>query len=61
MREAEEELARKSELIQQIRLLEKSMPPVGSIVKSIDLSETSNQGLLGEMSVVEVNMFTVMT
>ena len=53
-REAEEELARKAELIRQIRLLEKAIPPVGSVNKIIDLTETSGLGLLGEMSVVEV-------
>ncbi|KAI9344343.1 hypothetical protein BDR26DRAFT_214013 [Obelidium mucronatum] len=54
-REAEEELARKIELIQQIRLLEKAIPPVGALVKSLDLTETSNLGLLGEMSIVELH------
>ncbi|KAJ3068373.1 hypothetical protein HDU98_008443 [Podochytrium sp. JEL0797] len=52
---AEQELARKIELIQQIRLLEKSIPPVGALVKSLDLTETSNLGLLGEMSIVELH------
>ncbi|ORY48674.1 hypothetical protein BCR33DRAFT_714403 [Rhizoclosmatium globosum] len=54
-REAEEELARKVELIQQIRLLEKAIPPVGALVKTLDLTETSNLGLLGEMSIVELH------
>ncbi|KAI8615752.1 hypothetical protein BC830DRAFT_1121081 [Chytriomyces sp. MP71] len=54
-REAEEELARKIELIQQIRLLEKAIPPVGAIVKTLDLTETSNLGLLGEMSIIELH------
>ncbi|KAJ3028023.1 UNVERIFIED_CONTAM: hypothetical protein HDU68_002606 [Siphonaria sp. JEL0065] len=54
-REAEEELARKIELIQQIRLLEKAIPPVGALVKTMDLTETSNLGLLGEMSIVELH------
>ncbi|KAJ3288083.1 hypothetical protein HK104_008340 [Borealophlyctis nickersoniae] len=53
-REAEEEWERKVELITQIRLLEKSIPPVGSYVKTVDLAETSGIGLLGEMSVVEL-------
>ena len=56
-REAEEERARKVELIQQIRLLERSIPSVGSCVKTLDLTETSNSGLLGEMSIVEVSLF----
>jgi hypothetical protein len=50
-KEAEEELARKAELIKQIRLLEKSIP---SISKKIDLTETSGLGILGEMSILEV-------
>ncbi|KAJ3399346.1 hypothetical protein HDV05_001851, partial [Chytridiales sp. JEL 0842] len=37
-----------------IRLLEKSIPPVGSVVKNLDLTETSGLGLLGEMSVAEL-------
>ena len=53
-REAEEELARKAELIKQIRLLEKSIPGIGSTSKKIDLTETSGAGILGEMSIVEV-------
>ena len=53
-REAEEELARKAELIQQIKLLERSIPPVGSYVKTLDLTETSGTGLLSEMSITEV-------
>ncbi|KAJ3132819.1 hypothetical protein HK100_004957 [Physocladia obscura] len=53
-REAEEELARKVDLIQQIRLLEKSNPPVGAIIKAVDLTESSNLGLLGEMSIIEL-------
>eukprot|EP00842_Homolaphlyctis_polyrhiza_P004117 jgi/Hompol1/4706/HPOL_002296-RA len=52
-REAEEERARKSELIQQIRLLEKSIPSVGTVQKDVDLTETSGIGLLGEMSIIE--------
>ncbi|KAJ3229028.1 hypothetical protein HDU78_009313 [Chytriomyces hyalinus] len=52
-REAAEELSRKMELIQQIRLLEKAIPPVGGYVKALDLTETSNLGLLGEMSIIE--------
>ncbi|KAH9268660.1 hypothetical protein BASA84_000088 [Batrachochytrium salamandrivorans] len=53
-REEEEEHARKTELIQQIRLVERSIPPVGSIQRGIDLTETSGIGLLGEMSIVEL-------
>eukprot|EP00842_Homolaphlyctis_polyrhiza_P004123 jgi/Hompol1/4711/HPOL_002301-RA len=53
-REAEEERARKSELIQQIRLLEKSIPSVGTVQKDVDLTETSGIGLLGEMSIIEL-------
>ncbi|KNC99611.1 uncharacterized protein SPPG_04998 [Spizellomyces punctatus DAOM BR117] len=53
-RDAEEERARKAELIAQIRLLERCVPPVGSIVKSVDPTETSGLGLLGEMSLVEL-------
>ncbi|KAJ1550705.1 hypothetical protein HK405_016071, partial [Cladochytrium tenue] len=48
-----EERARKAELIQQIRLLERSIPPVGSAVKKVDLTETAHAGLLGEMSIAE--------
>ncbi|KAJ3216153.1 hypothetical protein HDU67_009880 [Dinochytrium kinnereticum] len=44
-REAEEDRIRKAELIQQIRLLEKSILPVGSYVKTIDPTETSGLGL----------------
>ncbi|EGF81837.1 hypothetical protein BATDEDRAFT_23491 [Batrachochytrium dendrobatidis JAM81] len=51
---AEEERIRKIELIQQIRLLEKSVPPVGTLQKDVDLTETSGIGLLGEMSIVEL-------
>ncbi|KAJ3118896.1 hypothetical protein HDU96_006547 [Phlyctochytrium bullatum] len=57
-REAEEDRLRKIELIQQIRLLEKSVLPVGSVVKSIDPTETSGLGLLGEMSILEVTAFS---
>ncbi|TPX50245.1 hypothetical protein CcCBS67573_g10102 [Chytriomyces confervae] len=56
-REAAEELSRKMELIQQIRLLEKAIPPVGGYVKALDLTETSNLGLLGEMSIIEASSF----
>jgi glucan-binding YG repeat protein len=54
-REAEEELARKTELIQQIRLLERNVPAVGTYIKNLDLTETSGLGLLGEMSITEVS------
>ncbi|KAJ3199098.1 hypothetical protein HDU82_000716 [Entophlyctis luteolus] len=53
-REAEEVLAKKIELIQQIRLLEKAIPPTGTLVKVPDLTESSNLGLLGEMSIAEL-------
>ncbi|KAJ3055619.1 hypothetical protein HK097_009946 [Rhizophlyctis rosea] len=53
-KEAQEELERKMELIAQIRLLERSVPKVGEVVKMVDLTETSGVGLLGEMSVVEL-------
>ncbi|KAI8832370.1 hypothetical protein BC829DRAFT_448998 [Chytridium lagenaria] len=53
-RQAEEERLRKSELIHQIRLLEKSIVPVGSYIKTIDVTETSGMGLLGEMSILEL-------
>ncbi|KAI8822838.1 hypothetical protein BJ741DRAFT_541720 [Chytriomyces cf. hyalinus JEL632] len=55
-REAAEELSRKMELIQQIRLLEKAIPPVGGYIKALDLTETSNLGLLGEMSIIEASL-----
>ena len=45
-------MRRKIELIQQIRAME-SVPVVRS--KFVDLTETGGQGLLAEMSVVEVN------
>ncbi|KAJ3310173.1 hypothetical protein HDU76_003437 [Blyttiomyces sp. JEL0837] len=53
-READEERARKVELIQQIRLLERSIPSVGTYVKTVDLTETSKVGLLSEMSILEL-------
>ncbi|KAJ3195521.1 hypothetical protein HK101_011885 [Irineochytrium annulatum] len=59
-READEELARKAELIQQIRLLERSVAPVGSYVKSVDPTETAGLGLLGEMSTLELQERWVM-
>ncbi|KAI8909101.1 hypothetical protein EDD86DRAFT_206957, partial [Gorgonomyces haynaldii] len=49
-----EEIKRKQELIQQIRLLEKSVPSVGTIQKEVDFTETSGIGLLGEMSMLEL-------
>ncbi|KAJ3044239.1 hypothetical protein HDV00_002917 [Rhizophlyctis rosea] len=54
MKEAQEEMERKMELIAQIRLLERSVPKVGEVVKMVDLTETSGIGLLGEMSVIEL-------
>lgn len=50
----EEELARKVQLIQQIRLLENAITLNKQIPKEIDLTETSGLGLLGEMSIMEV-------
>ena len=58
-KEAEEDLARKAELIKQIRLLEKSIPAIGSTVKKVDLTETSGAGILGEMSIAEVQRFAL--
>jgi hypothetical protein len=55
-KEAEEELSRKAELIKQIRLLEKSLPAIGSNIKKVDLTETSGSGILGEMSIAEVRL-----
>ena len=40
-KEAQLELAKKMELIQHIRSLEKSIPPIGTIIKNVDLTETS--------------------
>ena len=54
--ELEQEFARKAELIKQIRLLEKALPSPGTIIKKIDLTETSGLGILGEMSILEVNL-----
>ncbi|KAJ3142239.1 hypothetical protein HDU90_004512 [Geranomyces variabilis] len=48
------EHARKAELIAEIRQLERSIPSVGTIVKLVDPTETSNLGLLSEMSVAEL-------
>ncbi|KAJ3314721.1 Intraflagellar transport protein 80 [Boothiomyces sp. JEL0838] len=50
-RRANEERARKSQLIQQIRMLEKKG---NTFSREVDLSETSGYGLLGEMSIVEL-------
>ena len=47
-----EELERKAQLIQQIRLIELAQNKMP--VKDIDLTESSGLGLLGEMSVAEV-------
>lgn len=49
--QAEQEMRQKVELIQQIRAME-SVPVVRT--KFIDQTETSGQGLLAEMSLVEV-------
>ncbi|TPX43415.1 hypothetical protein SeMB42_g04736 [Synchytrium endobioticum] len=53
-KQQEEERIRKAELIAQIRLLERNAPPAGSVVKTIDLTETAGAGLLGEMSILEL-------
>ena len=53
-KEAQEERLRKTEIIHQIKLLEKNIPAVGTYVKDVDLTETSGFGLLGEMSVLEL-------
>ncbi|KAJ3270692.1 hypothetical protein HDV01_007516 [Terramyces sp. JEL0728] len=57
-RRANEERARKSQLIQQIRLLEKKG---NAHSKEVDLSETSGYGLLGEMSIIELQERVVQT
>lgn len=49
--QAEAEMQRKVELIQQIRAME-SVPIIRT--KFVDLTETGRQGLLSEMSVAEV-------
>ena len=49
--QAEAEMQKKVELIQQIRAME-SVPIVRT--KFVDLTETGRQGLLSEMSVAEV-------
>ncbi|XP_065883356.1 cilia- and flagella-associated protein 99-like [Dysidea avara] len=51
LEEAEEEMRRKTELIQQIRAME-SIPVVTA--KFVDLTKTSGVGLLSEMSVAEL-------
>ena len=48
-------MRRKAELIQQIRVME-STPIIRT--KFVDLTETGGQGLLSEMSVVEVRVCT---
>ena len=53
-KEAEEELARKAELIKQIRLLEKNISGLNAASRKVDLTETSGAGILGEMSVIEI-------
>lgn len=50
--EAKEELEKRMELVKQIRLLEKSL--TGNSRKEIDLTETSGCGILGEMSIIEL-------
>ncbi|KAI8814605.1 hypothetical protein BJ742DRAFT_766414 [Cladochytrium replicatum] len=59
-KEAEEERARRFDLIQQIRALERSLPPVRSIVKQVDLASTANLGILNEMSIAELQERLVM-
>lgn len=49
--QAEAEMRRRAELIQQIRAME-SVPIIRT--KFVDLTETAGQGLLAEMSIVEV-------
>lgn len=57
LKDAEEERIRKTELIQQIKMLERSLPAL-TAQKAVDLTETPGFGLLSEMSIVEVhNMF----
>jgi hypothetical protein len=51
-KEAKEELEKRMELVKQIRLLEKSL--TGNVRKEIDLTETSGCGILGEMSIIEL-------
>lgn len=53
--QAEEEMRRKVELIQQIRAME-SVPVIRT--KFVDLTETANRGLLSEMSIAEVKIIT---
>lgn len=53
-KEAELELARKMELIQHIRAIEKNIPAIGTVIKTVDLTETSGVGLLTEMSIIEL-------
>ncbi|KAJ3018323.1 hypothetical protein HKX48_002961 [Thoreauomyces humboldtii] len=48
------DLARKLDLIAQIRLLEQRVPSVGTVVKLVDPTETAHLGLLSEMSVAEL-------
>lgn len=48
------ELEKKMALIQQIREMERCLPPTGSVIKVLDLTETSNVGLMTEMSVMEL-------
>ncbi|KAJ3189334.1 hypothetical protein HDU85_002963 [Gaertneriomyces sp. JEL0708] len=52
--EQEAEQQRKTLLIAQIRALESRIPPVGSVIKNVDLTSHANLGLLGEMSVIEL-------
>ncbi|KAJ3304933.1 hypothetical protein HDV03_002161 [Kappamyces sp. JEL0829] len=54
LRQEEEERLRKTKLIQQIRLLELGFAKSKSIPKEVDLTESSGIGLLGEMSVAEL-------
>ncbi|KAJ3338517.1 hypothetical protein HDU93_009442 [Gonapodya sp. JEL0774] len=51
---AEAERCAKAQLIKEIRALERQVPPAGSVVKKVDLDETSGVGLLSEMCVAEL-------
>ena len=53
-KESQQELEKRMELVKQIRLLEKNLTPIGSVRKEIDLTETSGCGILGEMSIIEL-------
>jgi hypothetical protein len=50
----EQERRKKQDLIQKIRELERNVPAVGQYQKEVDFTETSGLGLLGEMSMLEL-------